>query len=71
MRAVKQPETTYNSLHLCLEAHFGNHTAVRSSNDWKYREPEQGPRSVPFQSLPLQLDYMARRSRRWTQIIFK
>ncbi|MDF7801514.1 hypothetical protein P4C99_18700 [Pontiellaceae bacterium B1224] len=68
MRAIKHP--AYNSLHHCLEAHFGDRNAQRSSNDWKYREAEQGLRTVPFQSsYPLQLDYMsARRSHRLTQI---
>jgi hypothetical protein len=62
MRAIKHHETTYNSLHLCLEAHFGERNTARSSNSWKYREPEQGFRTVPFQSsCPLQLDYMRRR----------
>jgi hypothetical protein len=60
MRAIKHP--AYTSLHHCLEAHFGERNTTRSSNGWKYREPEQGFRTVPFQSsYPLQLDYMARR----------
>jgi hypothetical protein len=62
MRAIKPHETTYNSLHHCLEAHFGERNAPKSSKGWKYRETEQGLRSVPFQSsYPLQLDYMCRR----------
>jgi hypothetical protein len=62
MRAIKHQETTYNSLHLCLEAHFGNRHTARTSNAGEYQEAEQGPRTVPFQSrYPLQLDYMRRR----------
>lgn len=84
MKATKQHDT-YNALHHCLEAHFGNCQAARTSRatllarnathggrDWKYREPEQGFRTVPFlSSYPLQLDYMQRRkpsAHRFSQI---
>ncbi len=62
MRAIKHQETTYTALHHCLEAHFGNKRSVSEPIQREYREPEQGPRTVPFQSgYPLQLDYMRRR----------
>ncbi|MDF7806809.1 hypothetical protein P4E94_05110 [Pontiellaceae bacterium B12219] len=70
MRAVKHHETTYNALHHCLEAYFGERNTLQNSRNLKYREAEQGRRTVPFQSsYPLQLDYMARRSQhRFTRI---
>jgi hypothetical protein len=74
MRAIKTHQTTYNGLHHCLEAHFGERSTLRSSKDWKYREAGQGRRTVPFQSsYPLQLDYMGRRSNRFSQMfsVFK
>ncbi len=62
MRTIKQHETTYTALHHCLEAHFGNKRNHPEPAQRKYREPEQGFRTVPFQSrYPLQLDYMRRR----------
>jgi hypothetical protein len=70
MRMIKHPETTYTALHHCLEAHFGNKRSVSEPVQREYREPEQGFRTVPFQSgYPLQLDYMsARRPNRFAQI---
>jgi hypothetical protein len=64
MRAVKQHsiEPDYSSLHHCLEAHFGDKHSATGRSHCKYREAEQGPRTVLFQSsYPLQLDYMRRR----------
>lgn len=69
MRAIKQYQTTYNALHLCLEAHFGSKHNTSERAHREYREAEQGPRTVLFQSsYPLQLDYMARRPHRLPQI---
>jgi hypothetical protein len=64
MKAIKQPETTYTSLHHCLEAHFGTRRSSSEMTPRKYLEPEQGFRTVLFQShCPLQLDYMRRRKK--------
>ena len=64
MRIIKQHDTTYNSLHHCLEAHFGTKHRSSGPSPGKYREAEQGLRNVPFQSrYPLQLDYMTRRKK--------
>ena len=66
----------YNTLGGCLEVYFGDKHSSRTVSRPTYQEPEQGFRTVPFQSgYPLQLDYMrrrktsARRSHRFTQII--
>lgn len=59
---MKNSETTYNSLSGCLEAYFGDKQSARTANPWKYREPEQGFRTIQFQSLPLKLNYMRRRT---------
>lgn len=77
MKALKNHTLPYNTLSGCLEAHFGDRQASKTPNDRKYREPAQGFKTIPFQSLPLQLDYMsarrkgssAHRSRRLTQIM--
>lgn len=65
---------SYNTLSGCLEAYFGDrHTSktarvttlvrnvTHSGTDRKYCEPEQGFKTIPFESLPLQLNYMQRR----------
>ncbi|VGO14321.1 hypothetical protein PDESU_02880 [Pontiella desulfatans] len=57
---MKQRTTTYNSLSGCLEAHFGDRRPKAPSRE--YREPEQGFRTIQFQSLPLKLNYMRRRT---------
>lgn len=79
MKALKNHHLPYNTLSGCLEAHFGDRAAPRDSRRTEprnYREPEQGFKTILFQSLPLQLDYMsarrkdsAHRSHRLTQII--
>lgn len=62
MKAIKPSGTTYNALHHCLEAHFGSKHSTPASSHREYREADQGPRTVLFQShYPLQLDYMGRR----------
>ena len=58
---MKSHKTTYNSLSGCLEAYFGDKHSARTSTPWKYREPEQGFRTIEFKSLPLRLNYMRRR----------
>ncbi len=64
MKVLKNHTLPYNTLSGCLEAHFGDRHTAQRSNLWKYREPEQGFKTIPFQSLPLQLDYMPRRKNR-------
>ena len=62
MKIIKPSKTTYNALHHCLEAHFGDKRTASAPAHREYREPEQGFRTVLFQSqCPLQLDYMRRR----------
>ncbi|QBG46507.1 hypothetical protein EGM51_03510 [Verrucomicrobia bacterium S94] len=64
MKALKHHNPPYNTLSNCLEAYFGDRHTSRSFRQIeipKCREPEQGLKTIPFQSLPLQLDYMHRR----------
>ncbi|MEI6891099.1 MAG: hypothetical protein V5783_02905 [Pontiella sp.] len=64
MKAIKPHKTTYNALHLCLEAHFGGKRTTSTAAPNKYQEPDQGFCTILFQShCPLQLDYMRRRKR--------
>ncbi len=72
MKALKNHSLPYNTLSGCLEAYFGERRAARGlrrTAPRRCREPEQGLKTIPFQSLPLQLDYMsARRSHRFPQL---
>ncbi|MDZ8120098.1 hypothetical protein [Pontiella agarivorans] len=67
MKALKTHPQPYNTLSNCLEAYFGDRHTARNSRraaPRKRNEPEQGLKTIPFQSLPLQLDYMQRRKPR-------
>lgn len=64
MKALKNHQPPYNTLSNCLEAYFGDRHTVRDSRRAELQnrhEPKQGLKTIPFQSLPLQLDYMQRR----------
>ncbi|WP_372805931.1 hypothetical protein [Pontiella sp.] len=56
---MRNHQPSYNSLGGCLEAYFGDRRTKASAKE--YREPEQGFRTIPFQSLPLTVNYMRRR----------
>ena len=61
----KRKQLSYNALYQCLEAYFGKRYRLSEPIHQEYPEPEQGLRTVPFQSrYPLQLDYMRRRKMR-------
>ncbi len=64
MKTHKHKTQTYAALHSCLEAYYGEKRPVFHPRKPDYREPEQGFRTVPFQSCPLRLDYMSRRKNR-------
>lgn len=65
MQTTNTPEIPYTALYACLEAHFGTKHSPSPTTPKKYKEPDQGFRTVMFKSkYPLKLNYMQRRKRK-------